>query len=111
MPQIRLTSHTPLVPMPVVEPAGVRLLVPRTQLLCLVRLPNLLMPLDGVVDTGSPFTWFPEAVWSRLRPGIDFEEMPFEAGYTPPRTQTAGWTFTFRMARMLQPIVLHDNST
>ena len=111
MPRIRLASHAPHLPMPVEEPTGTRLLVPRLQLLCWVRLPNLLMPLDGILDTGSPFSWFPEAVWSRLRPGVDFEELQFEAGYAPPRALAAGWSFTFRIARMLQPVVLMDTST
>jgi hypothetical protein len=111
MPQIRLTSHTPFAPIPVDEPAGPRLLLPRIQLLCLVRLPNTLMPRDGIIDTGSPFSWFLEDVWRVFRPGIDFEWLPFEAGYSPPRGQTAGWAFTFRMARMLQPITLMDTVT
>jgi hypothetical protein len=97
--------------MPVEVPNGTHLLVPRLQLVCYVRLPNLLMPLDGIIDPGSPLSWFPEAVWSRLRPGIDFEELPFEAGYMPPRAQAAGWSFSFRVARMLQPVVLMDTST
>ncbi len=110
MPRIRLISST-TGSLPVVEPGGIRRLLPRTQLLCWVRLPNLLTPRDGIIDTGSPFSWFPQNVWEKFRPGIDFEELPFEAGYTPPRVRTAGWTFTFRMARLLQPIVLHDTTT
>ena len=58
-----------------------------------------------------PSSWFPEDVWNKFQPGVDFEELPFETGYTPPRVRTAGWTFTFRMARMLQPVVLMDTST
>jgi hypothetical protein len=90
------------------EPNGHQLLLPRVQFRCWLRLPNLTMPRDGIIDTGSPLTWFPEAIWQRFRPGVDFEELPFAAGYTPPRGQTAGWNFTFRMARILQPIGLHD---
>jgi hypothetical protein len=97
--------------MPVTDPSGRRLLIPRLQFRCLVRLPNTLFPRDGIIDTGSPLTWFPEDVWTRFRPGSDFEELPFEAGYVPPRAQTAGWTFAFRMARLLQPLVLFDLTT
>ncbi len=105
MPIIRLSTVETGTAMPVVEPTG-RRLIPRLQLRCLVRLPNSPLPKDGIIDTGSPFTWFPEAIWSRFQPGIDFEELPFEPGYTPPRGQTAGWRFTFRMARLLRPLVL-----
>jgi hypothetical protein len=69
------------------------------------------MPRDGIIDTGSPFTWIPEAIWQHFQPGIDFEELPFDVGYVPPRGQTAGWAFNFRMVRMLQPIGLHDGQT
>ena len=97
--------------MPVEEPGGQRLLVPRLQFRCLVRLPNTFLPRDGIIDTGSPFSWFPEAVWSHFQPGIDFEWLPFEMGYTSPRAHTVGWAFTFRMARMLQPVILFDTQT
>lgn len=111
MPQIPLTSYSPGQPMPVVEPTGQRLLIPRLQFRVLVRLPGAFFPRDGIIDTGSPFTWFPEAIWNQFRPGVDFEELPFEAGYIAPRGQTAGWTFTFRMVRMLRPVVLFDLHT
>jgi hypothetical protein len=108
MPRIKLTTYFPNLPMPVVS-ATTTLLIPRPQLRCLVRLPNTLMPRDGIIDTGSPLTWFPEAVWSRLQEGIDYEWLDFPPGYSPPRVQTAGWTFNFRIARMLQPFSLFDN--
>jgi hypothetical protein len=75
-----------------------------------VRVPGLLFPRDGIIDPGSPFTWVPQEIWRHLQPGVDFEELPFEAGYTPPRGQTAGWNFTFRFARLLQPLTLYDPS-
>jgi hypothetical protein len=111
MPEIHLSTFGTRATMPVRDPTGTPLLLPRIQLRCLVRLPNLTMPRDGIIDTGSPFTWFPEAIWRHFQPGVDYEELPFEPGYTAPRGQTAGWNFTFRMARMLQPIGLHDLST
>jgi hypothetical protein len=94
--------------MPVDDPAVGRRLIPRLQFRCLVRLPGTFLPRDGIIDTGSPFTWFPEAIWNGFQPGVDFEELPFESSYTPPRGQSAGWTFAFRMARMLQPLVLFN---
>src|SRR5262245_25167840 len=108
MPQLPLTSYHHGPPMPVDDPAGGRRLIPRLQFRCLVRLPGTLLPRDGIIDTGSPFTWFPEAIWRGWRSGVDFEELPFEVGYAAPRGQSAGWTFTFRMARMLQPVVLFN---
>ncbi len=111
MPQLRLMSYTPFAPIPVDEPNGNRLLIPRIQFRCWVRLPNVFFPRDGIVDTGSPFTWFPEEVWQTLRPGIDYEWLPFASGYSPRRAQTAGWNFTYRMARLLQPIGPHDMLT
>ena len=111
MPSIRLSAFGTRAPMPVREATGAPLLLPRIQFRCLVRLPRIAMPRDGIIDTGSPFTRLPEAIWQHFQPGIDFEELPFEAGYLPPRGQTAGWNFTFRMARMLQPVGLHDGQT
>ena len=108
MPEIRLSTPAVWAALPVRNANGVRLSLPRAQFRCLVRLPNLTMPRDGIIDTGSPFTWMPEAIWQHFRPGIDFEELPFEPGYTVPRGQTAGWNFTFRFVRMLQPIGLYD---
>jgi len=110
MPTLKLTTFFPGSPMPVVSSTGT-ILIPRPQFRCLVRLPSTLMPRDGIIDTGSPLSWFPEGVWSQFREGTDFEWLPFAAGYTPPRGQTAGWAFTFRIARMLQPLSLFDTQT
>jgi hypothetical protein len=74
-------------------------------------LPNLLVPRDGIIDTGSPFSWFPEAIWSQFRRGTDYEELPLEPGTIAPSGRTAGWNFTFRFVRFLQPIGLHDGSS
>lgn len=111
MPAIRLQAVGAHAILPVVDPSGAPLLLPRLQLRCRVRLPNTMMPRDGLIDPGSPFTLLPQDVWKLFRPGIDFEELPFQPGFTPPRGQTAGWTFTFRMARLLQPIALFDSNT
>jgi hypothetical protein len=108
MPRLPLTTYQTAPPMPVGDAAGRRLLIPRLQFRCLIRLPNSLLPRDGIIDVGSPLSWFPEDVWKHFRPGTDFEELPFELGYTPPRGQTAGWVFTFRMVRMLHAVVLFD---
>jgi hypothetical protein len=110
MPRMRLTALGVAAGLPVREPNGAALLLPRVQLRCLLRLPNVLVPRDGIIDTGSPFSWFPEALWSQFRRGTDYEELPFEAGIAVPRGRTAGWNFTFRFVRFLQPIGLHDGS-
>ena len=111
MPEIRLATPVLQAALPVRGLTGTPLLIPRTQFRCLVRLPHLTMPRDGIIDTGSPFTWMPESIWSRFRPGVDYEELPFEPGFTVPRAQTAGWNFTFRFVQMLPSIGLHDGRT
>ena len=112
MAQIQLyTRGTHLSTIPVQNPTGGQLLIPRLQFRCWVRLPNSLLPRDGIIDTGSPFSWFPEDIWSRFRPGIEFEWLPFPSGYQAPIARTATWAFRFRMARMLQPITLFDTAT
>ena len=111
MPRLRLPAGARLAPIPVEQPAGGQLLLPRLQFRCLVRLPGVIFPYDGVIDTGSPFSWFPHEVWSRFGPGTDFEWLPFSPGYLPPLARTAGWTFRFRIARMLVPVTLLDAST
>jgi len=111
MPQIRLSTHVLGRPLPVEPNVGSGILIPRLQFRCWVRLPNTFMPRDGIIDTGSPLTWFPEDVWSPFQHGRDFEWLPFAPGYTPPRGQTGGWAFSFRMARLLQPMSLFDTQT
>jgi hypothetical protein len=106
VPQLALRSFPsgnsiPLVP----------LTAPRVQLRCWVRVPGFATPRDGIVDTGSPFSWVPEAIWQRFVFGTDYEWLPYAPGYVPPRTNTAGWSFSFRFARLLVPLVLLDSAT
>lgn len=111
MPRIELTAHEPYVPLRVTDASGALLLLPRYKFLCWVRLPGRAVTYDAIIDTGSPFTLVPEAIWTHFRPGSDFEELPYQAGYPVPQGQTAGWNFRFRMARLLQPLVLFDVNT
>lgn len=108
MPRIELTSFGRYTYIPVEEPGGTPLNLPRIQFRCWLRLPGVLFPRDAIIDTGSPFTWLPEEAWENLTVGVDYEELPFPQGYPPPRGQTAGWSFTFRFARVLRPIGIHD---
>lgn len=110
MPRVELTAYGPYSPLPLVAPAG-PLLAPRVQFRCFLRLPNVLAPRDAVIDTGAPFTIFPEEVWRPLRAGTDFEWLPFAPGFAPPAARTPGWTFTYRFARFLLPVGLHDGRT
>jgi hypothetical protein len=110
MPCIRLSTIEIGIPMPVATTSG-SLLIPRLQFRCLARLPGLLMPKDGIIDTGSPLSWFPEAIWSFLQPGLDYEILPFVTAYSAPRTRAANWSFSFRMARLLRPIALFSLHT
>lgn len=110
MPSIRLKTHTAGVSLPVAGAAGPSV-VPLFQFRVLTRLSSLPATYDGIIDTGSPLTWLPEAIWSRLHPGTDYEWVPFATGYHPPVTRTAGWEFQFRLARLLIPLTLLDNST
>lgn len=109
MPRLALQPFALGNPIPL-APAGGALAAPRVQFRCWVRLPGHATPRDGIVDTGAPFSWLPEALWQRLRPGTDFEWLPFAPGYGPPRAVTAGWGFSFRFARLLAPLVLLDST-
>jgi hypothetical protein len=111
MPQMLLTSYNPYAPIQVNEPNGNRLHLPRIQFRAWLRLPGIMFPRDAIIDTGSPFTWFPEDVWQSLRVSVDYEWLAFPTGCTPPRGLSVGWNFTFRFARFLQPIGLHDFQT
>lgn len=111
MPQIELVPYTRYAPIPGDEPGGIPRLLPRVQFRCWMRVPGSPIPRDGIIDTGSPFTWLPEEVWQPLRLGVDYEWLPFAAGYPAPRAQTAGWSFSFRFARFLQPVGLSDGRT
>lgn len=111
MPTIRLFPATLGPPLPLEPVAGGTIRVPRVRFQCLLRLPQFLMPRDGVIDTGAPLTCLPKSIWDRFREGTDFEWLPFEAGYQPPVGQTVGWRYTFRMARFLVPLTLMDYST
>ena len=111
MPALPLSTYYSPSPLRVDEPNGAARVIPLPQFRCLVRLPGVLLPRDAVIDTGSPLTWMPEAIWSRFQPGIDYEWLPWSSGFSPPAGRTAGWNFTFRMARFLQPVSLfHLNS-
>jgi hypothetical protein len=110
MPTVRLSTVPRGRPFTVVPRPG-RLLIPRVQLRCLIRVPNVLLPRDGVIDTGAPLTHFPQAIWTAFREGIDFEWLPFPSGGQPPTGQVVNWRFTYRMARFLVPLTLMDYTT
>jgi hypothetical protein len=111
VPRIQLTPHGRGAPFPIDDPNGGRVLLPRVQLRCWVQLPGLSGARDGIIDTGSPYTWFPDDIWRHLVPGTDFEWLPFAANYQPPLLQTAGWSGPFRFARFLKPVLLLDGTT
>jgi hypothetical protein len=111
VPTIRLVSYSLGPDLPVVSPTAGTIPVPRIRFRCLARIPQFLMPLDAVVDTGSPLTCFPESVCTRFTEGTHFEWLPFAAGVRPPLGLAPGWQFTFRMARFLVPVTLMDYST
>lgn len=111
MPIIRLTTGQWANPLDVDLPGGGSLAVHQPQFRCLLRLPNALLPKDAVIDTGAPFTFFPEEVWRPLRVGVDYEWLPFATNTSPPPARIAGWQFTFRIARFLLPVTLLDYTT
>lgn len=111
MPIVRLTTIERRSPLPVLNPTGGILAVRRAQLRCWMRLPNVSRLVDGIVDTGSPLTIVPEALWCRLREGIDFEWLPYAGGFQPPSGLLAGWRFSFQIARFLVPLTLIDYTT
>ena len=110
MPTIRL-SAVQLTPLPLVLPNGGTRDVPRLRFHCLVRLPQHLLPRDGIIDTGAPHSCFPFSIWNSFRLGTDYEWLPFEPGFVPPAGQMIGWRYTFRMARFLVPLSLMDYVT
>src|SRR4051794_23069869 len=111
MPTIRLTTFSGVSAIPVRQPSGGTLLLPGYQLRCWTRFPGAVLPKDGIIDVGSPFTWFPEEVWSGFQEGVDFEWLPFPPGYRPPIMRTAGWSFRYRIARLLGPLGLFHLSS
>lgn len=110
MPTIQLSVDL-LRSLPVLIPAGGTRILPLVRLRCVLRLPNGLSALDAIIDTGAPLTYFPRAIWTRFREGIDFEWLPFAPGVVPPVNHIAGWRFTFRFARFLVPLALMDYTT
>jgi hypothetical protein len=111
MPVIRLTTFNRPLHAPVSDPNGNLVSILRPQFRCLVRLPGSLLPQDGVLDTGAPLTCVPERLWSGLRDGTDFEWLSFAPGTPLPTGLMGNWTYTFRLARFLAPVVLMDYTT
>jgi hypothetical protein len=114
MPTLPLTVFQTAAPLRVDEPTGTPLAVPLSQLRCLAQLPGVFLPRDAIIDTGSPLSWMPERVWNRMSEGTDYEVLPWSKGFVPPPGRTAGWNFTYRIARLLRPLtlfVLNANTT
>ena len=111
MPVLRLTAGNWGSPIPVITPQGMSLPVYRPQFRCLLGLPSRLTPLDAIIDTGAPLTYFPQSLWSRFRLGIDFELLTYPPGTATPTGQLLEWQFTFHMARFLTPLALMDYTT
>ena len=110
MPSIGLSAYAPGPAIDVTTRTG-PLQLPRLQFRCYVRLPGSSVSRNGIIDTGSPYSWVPRDIWLPLRPGIDFEWLPFAGGQRPPVSKMAGWSSGFRMARFLAPVELLDGST
>lgn len=111
MPVVRLSVATIARPSVVILPGGGTLDVPKFQLRCVLDLPGPAGSVNAVIDTGAPLTFVPEDVWRKLRPGVDFEWLPFVPGSALPTGQFVGWSFSFRMARFLAPVAVMDYST
>jgi hypothetical protein len=111
VPQIQLSTYGAHLALPVRDSLGQPLALPRVQLRCWLRVPGLGGPRDGIIDTGSPYSWLPEPLWQHWRAGTDYEVLPFETGFPVPRGRTAGWSYSFRMARLLVPLDLFDTTT
>jgi hypothetical protein len=92
---------------PVSGPTGGAVNIPLTQFRCLVEVPGYLFPQDAIIDTGAPLIVFPESIWNRFQPGVDFDFLPF-AGASSPPARVAGWTFTYQFARFRGPLALLD---
>ena len=64
-----------------------------------------------ILDTGSPLSWLPERIWSQFQDGVDYVWLSYPQGYRAPTGRVVGWSFTFRVARMLAPVILLDSAT
>src|SRR5687768_14336702 len=111
MPVLRLTTGNWAGPVTAFDPRGVPVPVHRPQFRCFVRLPNAVLPQDGIIDTGAPLTCVPETHWKRLRVGTDFEWLSLPAGAPPLAGTMSNWLYTFRLARFLAPVTLLDYAT
>ena len=108
MPTLPLTTYTAASPLRVNEPTGAPLAIPLPQFRCLARIAGVFLPRDAIIDTGSPLSWMPEGIWKRLSEGSDYEVLPWASGFVAPPGRTAGWNFTFRIARLLRPLALFN---
>src|SRR5688500_3472581 len=104
MPTLSLTTLLSPAPLRVEEPTGAPRAIPLPQFRCLAQIAGVFLPRDAVIDTGSPLSWMPEGIWNSLSEGTDYEVLPWSSGFVPPPGRTAGWHFTFRIARLLQPL-------
>ena len=110
VPTIRLATFATGPALQLTGPGGPPA-VPRVQLRALLRVPEAVFPRDAVIDTGAPFTCFPQVPWTGFRQGIDSEWCPFDPAVPPPAARIAEWAFGFRIARFLVPLTLIDYST
>ncbi len=108
MPTLPLSTYYPPVSLRVDEPSGTPLAIRLPQFRCLARIAGVFLPRDAIIDTGSPLSWMPEGIWKRLSEGSDYEVLPWASGFVPPPGRTAGWNFTFRIARLLRPLALFN---
>lgn len=107
MPTLALTSARLGPAISTRDASGATVSIAPTRLYALLEVPGLLLPRDAIVDSGSPLTVFPEAIWSLCQPGRDFELLPF-VGRPPQPARVLGWSFTFRIARFLRPLAFVD---
>jgi hypothetical protein len=107
VPTIRLSVGTHGADIPVQQPGGGIIDIPRSQFRCLIELPGHLLPQDAIIDTGAPLIIFPELIWSRFQVGADYDFLPF-VGTNPPTARVGNWQFTYQIARFRVPLAVMD---
>lgn len=90
------------------DAAGTVTVVTGMQFRCYVRFPRRAGAVEGIVDTGAPFTVVPERVWDQFVPGVDFEWLATDP---PGIGRVLARRFTFRFARLLVPLAVEDYVT
>ena len=108
MTSVRLRPFDSGPPYRLTAPAGDISAVQGVHYRCFIRLPRRPMAVDGIVDTGAPFTVIPERLWDKFVEGVDFDWLTTDP---PGAGRVLSRSYTFRFARLLVPLAVEDYVT